>query len=85
MIVEAKKIPTLISNIVIERTGKTVEYSTPSFSLVIADGDSPRLKTSDGVPISMIDYSLLLNYVDDVDRDDIVGVWMREKFNTLTS
>ncbi|HII1982328.1 recombinase family protein [Escherichia coli] len=85
LIVEAKKIPTLISNIVIERTGKTVEYSTPSFSLVIADGDSPRLKTSDGVPISMIDYSLLLNYVDDVDRDDIVGVWMREKFNTLTS
>ncbi|MCS1289320.1 recombinase family protein [Escherichia coli] len=85
LIVEAKKIPTLISNIVIERTGKTVEYSTPSFSLVIADGDSPRLKTSDGVPISMIDYSLLLNYVDEVDRDDIVGVWMREKFNTLTS
>jgi hypothetical protein len=62
-----------------------VEYSTASFSLVITDGDSPRLKTSDGVQISMIDYSLLLNYVDDVDRDDIVGVWMREKFNTLTS
>ena len=35
--------------------------------------------------LSIIDYSLLLNYIDAVDQHDAVGVWMRNQFNFLTS
>jgi len=83
LFVEAKKVPVLISGVAIERIGSTVAYSTPSFSIAMVDCDSPRLINVEGEPLSIIDYSLLLNYVDSVDRDDVVGVWMRNKFNTL--
>lgn len=85
LFVEAKKVPVLISGVAIERMGSTVAYSTPSFSIVMVDGNSPRLINIEGEPLSIIDYSLLLNYVDAVDRDDVVGVWMRNMFNTLTA
>ncbi|MEG5884556.1 recombinase family protein [Enterobacter ludwigii] len=83
LFVEAKKEPVLISGVAIERMGSTVAYSTPSFSIAMVDGDSPRLINIEGEPLSIIDYSLLLNYVDAVDRDDVVGVWMRNKFNSI--
>lgn len=85
LFVEAKKVPVLVSGVAIERMGSTVTYSTPSFSIAMVDGDSPRLINIEGEPLSIIDYSLLLNYVDAVDRNDAVGVWMRNQFNFLTS
>ncbi|EPG4505223.1 zinc ribbon domain-containing protein, partial [Citrobacter freundii] len=83
LFVEAKKLPLLISGVAIERMGDTIVYSTPSFSIYMVDGDLPRLTNIEGEPLNIIDNSLLLNYVDAVDMNDTVEVWMRNKFNTL--
>ena len=85
LFVEAKKEPVLVSGVAIERFGDTVAYSTPSFSIVAEGGTPPRLINIGGEPLSIIDYSLLLNYVDAVDPNDAVGVWMRNQFDFLTS
>lgn len=85
LFVEAKKEPVLVSGVAIERFGDTVAYSTPSFSIVVEGVTSPRLINIEEEPLSIIDYSLLLNYVDAVDPNNAVGVWMRNQFNFLTS
>lgn len=85
LFIEAKKEPVLISVIAIERIGDTLAYSTPSFSIAVIDGSAPRLINVEGEPLSIIDYSLLLNYVDAIDPDAAIGGWMRNNFNSLTA
>lgn len=70
----------LISGILIETTETTTMYCTPSF--VIIDQDSPRIQFTDE-PLSLIDYSLLLNYLDFTDGSEAVAIWMRYNQNFL--
>ncbi|PWW04960.1 recombinase family protein [Mangrovibacter plantisponsor] len=81
LFVEAKKVPELVSCVAIERFGDTVAYSTPSFCIAVEGGTSPHLINVEGEPLSIIDWSLLLNYVDAVDPNDDVGIWMRDNMN----
>lgn len=77
LIIQGKKIPVLISNVSIVRTGASIAYITPSFT--IRDDDGIELI---GVP-DIIDYSLLLNYVDGVEGCETIAIWMRNKFNSF--
>lgn len=78
-----KKEQTLISEVIIEDVDGAKFYYTPSFMIRLKDGEIRFQQTKED--LSVIDYSLLLNYVDAVDRNDAVGVWMRNQFNFLTS
>ncbi|EOG9876437.1 recombinase family protein [Klebsiella pneumoniae] len=78
-----KKEQTLISEVIIEDVDGAKFYYTPSFMIMLKDGEIRFQQTNED--LSIIDYSLLLNYIDAVDRNDAVGVWMRNQFNFLTS
>lgn len=78
-----KKEQTLISEVIIEDVDGGKFYYTPSFMIRLEDGEIRFQHTNED--LSIVDYSLLLNYVDAVDRNDTVGVWMRNQFNFLTS
>ncbi|WP_181948964.1 hypothetical protein, partial [Klebsiella pneumoniae] len=78
-----KKEQTLISEVIIEDVDGGKFYYTPSFMIRLEDGEISFQQTNKD--LSIVDYSLLLNYVDAVDRNDTVGVWMRNQFNFLTS
>lgn len=78
-----KKEQTLISEVIIEDVDGAKFYYTPSFMIMHKDGEIRFQQTNED--LSIIDYSLLLNYIDAVDRNDAVGVWMRNQFNFLTS
>ncbi|MGU5918278.1 recombinase family protein [Klebsiella quasipneumoniae subsp. similipneumoniae] len=78
-----KKEQTLISEVIIEDVDGSKFYYTPSFMIILKDGEIRFQQTNED--LSIIDYSLLLNYIDAVDRNDAVGVWMRNQFNFLTS
>jgi hypothetical protein len=78
-----KKEQKLISEVIIEDVDGTKFYYTQSFVISFKDGEIRFQQTKKD--LSIIDYSLLLNYVDAVDRIDAVGVWMRNQFNFLTS
>ncbi|HDS7792862.1 TPA: recombinase family protein [Raoultella ornithinolytica] len=78
-----KKEQTLISEVIIEDVDGGKFYYTPSFMIRLKDGEIRFQQTNED--LSIVDYSLLLNYVDAIDRNDAVGVWMRNQFNFLTS
>ncbi|HCQ1484910.1 TPA: zinc ribbon domain-containing protein, partial [Klebsiella quasipneumoniae] len=78
-----KKEQTLISEVIIEDVDGAKFYYTPSFMIMLKDSDIRFQQTNED--LSIIDYSLLLNYIDAVDRNDAVGVWMRDQFKFLTS
>lgn len=83
LFVEAKKVPVLISGISIERMGNMVAYSTPSFTITTDNDELPKIHFIDDEPLSIIDYSLLLNYVTAVVHDDVVRKWMNHNHNFL--
>ncbi|AMX06181.1 hypothetical protein A0R60_1880 [Enterobacter asburiae] len=76
-----KKEQKLISEVIIENVDGAKFYYTPSFVISVKDGEIRFQQTKEDLTI--IDYSLLLNYVDAVDRCDAVGVWMRNNMSFL--
>lgn len=76
-----KKEQKLISEVIIENVDGAKFYYTPSFVISVKDGEIRFQQTKED--LSIIDYSLLLNYVDAVDRCDAVGVWMRNNMSFL--
>ena len=76
-----KKEQTLISEVIIEDVDGAKFYYTPSFMIMLKDSDIRFQQTNED--LSIIDYSLLLNYIDAVDRNDAVGVWMRNNMSFL--
>lgn len=72
---------TLISEVIIEDVDGAKFYYTPSFMIMLKDSDIRFQQTNED--LSIIDYSLLLNYIDAVDRNDAVGVWMRNNMSFL--
>lgn len=78
-----KKDQKLISDVIIEEVDGSMFYSTPSFWIRHKDRETRFQQTNED--LSIIDYSLLLNYIDAVDRNDAVGFWMRNQFNFLTA
>jgi len=82
LMITASKEPILVSNIGIFTNGDEVQYVTPSFGL-ITNGEI-RLSTW-GEPLSIVDYSLLLNYVDGIKGSEVVANWMRNNFNFISS
>lgn len=85
LMVEANKVPVLISAIDIERTGNLVIYRTPSFALSVEDGLMPRIHFAEDEPLSMTDYAMLQNYIGHEEGEDAVAIWMRHNFNFLFS
>jgi hypothetical protein len=47
------------------------------------DGGDLRFQPIDDEPLSIIDYSLLMNYVDGTEGADAVAAWMRHNMNFL--
>ena len=76
-----KKEQKLISEVIIENVDGAKFYYTPSFVISVKDGEIRFQQTKEDLTI--IDYSLLLNYVDAVDRCNAVGVWMRNNMSFL--
>lgn len=76
-----KKEQTLISDVIIENMDGSIFYSTPSFWIRIKNGKIRFQQTKD--ELSIIDYHLLLNYVDRLEGADMVAVWMRHNSNIL--
>ena len=76
-----KKEQKLISEVIIEDVDSAKFYYTPSFVISVKDGEIRFKQTNED--ISIIDYSLLLNYVDGIDGADMVAVWMRHNSNFL--
>lgn len=85
LMVEANKVPVLVSAIDIERTGNTVVYRTPSFALSVEDGLMPRFHFAEDEPLSMTDYAMLQNYIGHEEGEDAVAIWMRHNFTFLFS
>lgn len=76
-----KKEQKLIGDVIIENIDGTILYSTSSFWIRVKDGAIRFQQTKDD--LSIIDYHLLLNYVDGLERDNMVAVWMRHNINFL--
>lgn len=76
-----KKEQTLISDVIIENMDGSIFYSAPSFWIRVKDGTIRFQQTKDD--LSIIDYHLLLNYIDSLDGADMVAVWMRHNSNFL--
>lgn len=72
----------MVSNISIQEASGAVTFTTPSFALVVNDG-LPRVVQSVTEPMNIIDWSLLLNYIDA--EYDATAIWMRHNFNFLFS
>ncbi len=71
----------LVSSVLIERVSDTTAYSTPSFTIIVRE-NSPRIHLKDE-QLSIVDYSLLLNYLDATDGADSIAIWMRHNQNFL--
>lgn len=78
---EKKKGTFLMSGVLIERVGDAIAYSTPSF-MIIQLNELPRIQFTDE-PLSIVDYSLLLNYLDNIEGAEPVAIWMRHNQNFL--
>lgn len=76
-----KKEQKLISVVIIEDVDSSTYYSTPSFWIRNKDDELRFQQTND--ELSIIDYSLLLNYVDSLEGTDKVANWMRHNMNFL--
>ncbi|HCR1989168.1 TPA: recombinase family protein [Enterobacter hormaechei subsp. steigerwaltii] len=76
-----KKEQKLISEVIIDDVDGAKFYYTPSFVISVKGGEIRFQQTKED--LSIIDYSLLLNYVDAVDGIDAVGVWMRNNMSFL--
>ncbi len=76
-----KKEQTLRSDVIIEEHEGTMFYSTPSFMIRVTNGELRFNQTSDD--LSIVHYSLLMNYVDFMEGADTVAVWMRHNMNFL--
>ena len=70
-----------MSGVLIERVGGAIAYSTPSF-MIIQLNELPRIQFTDE-PLSIVDYSLLLNYLDNIEGAEPVAIWMRHNQNFL--
>lgn len=69
----------LISSLSIEKYSDEHIYTMPSFTIQ-CNGDTPRIH---GDVISLVDYSLLLNYIDGIDGSEYVSEWMRTNQNFI--
>ncbi|MBJ8875065.1 recombinase family protein [Citrobacter koseri] len=76
-----KKEQTLISEVIIEDVDSSTFYSTPSFMIRATKGEIRFQQTNED--LSIIDYSLMMNYVDTLEGADTVAVWMRHNMNFL--
>ncbi|MCI1897649.1 MAG: recombinase family protein [Enterobacter sp.] len=76
-----KKEQTLISDVIVENMDDSMFYSTPSFWIRVKDGEIRFQQTKDN--LSMIEYSLLLIYTENLDDADMVTKWMRHNHNFL--
>jgi len=85
LIIEARKEPVFISGVLIEKVGDTVLYQTPSFTLSGGDGTMPQFKSINEEPLSVIDYTLLMNYLASIEGAEAEEIWMRYNFNNLFS
>ncbi|MCU6389999.1 hypothetical protein KW818_12815 [Enterobacter quasiroggenkampii] len=83
LMITASKTPVLVSGVCIETVGDAVAYSTPSFDIIVVDGGDLRFQPIDDEPLSIIDYSLLMNYVDGTEGADAVAAWMKHNMNFL--
>lgn len=81
LFIEAGKIPVLMSTLSIEKYNDEHIYTMPSFSIRCGEG-VPEIH---GEAISLVDYSLLLNYIDGVDGSEYVSEWMRTNQNFIFS
>ena len=71
----------LISDVIIENIDGNILYSTPSFLITVSDGKISFQQSKS--ELSIIDYSLLLNYVDSIKSSEQVATWMRKNQNFL--
>lgn len=76
--------PELISSVSIIRKGNITTYTTPSFTLSYTEGEDVPVMEA-GSELNMIHYSLLLNYIDSVERSSVVANWMRHNMAFLFS
>lgn len=76
-----KKEQTLISEVVIEDVDSSTFYSTPSFMIRATKGEIRFQQANKD--LSIIDYSLMMNYVDTLEGADTVAVWMHHNMNFL--
>lgn len=83
LMITASKTPVLVSGVCIETVGDTVAYSTPSFDIIVVDGGDLCFQPIDDEPLSIIDYSFLMNYVDGTEGADVVAAWMKHNMNFL--
>ncbi|AXU95910.1 hypothetical protein CI789_12095 [Erwinia persicina] len=71
----------MVSQVRIERTGDDMAYYTPSFGVLVKSDGLINTYTGEE-PISLIDYSMLLNYADAIESD-ILAIWLRHNLNFL--
>ncbi|NNS06228.1 recombinase family protein [Erwinia sp. JH02] len=71
----------MVSQVRIERTGDDMAYYTPSFGILVKSDGLIETYTGEE-PISLIDYSMLLNYAD-ASESDILAIWLRNNLNFL--
>lgn len=81
LFIEAGKVSVLISTLSIEKYNDEHIYSMPSFSIRCGEG-VPEIH---GEAISLVDYSILLNYIDGIEGSQYVAEWMRENQNFIFS
>ncbi|MEL7695771.1 MULTISPECIES: zinc ribbon domain-containing protein [Pantoea] len=67
----------------IVKDGDTVYYGTDSFVLSSVNDGMPRIHFLEDEPLNMIDYAMLLNFIDYIDQNHTVAVWMRHNMNFL--
>ncbi|HED2752181.1 recombinase family protein [Klebsiella michiganensis] len=65
------------------KDGDTVYYGTDSFVLSSVNDSMPRIHFIENEPLNMIDYAMLLNFIDYIDQNHTVAVWMRHNMNFL--
>ncbi|WP_081946089.1 recombinase family protein [Cedecea neteri] len=73
----------LVCQIAIYVKDRITIYETPSFSLTVESEGMPRINFNNSESLNQIDYSLLLNYVDDIEGANTVAEWMRHNMNFL--
>ncbi|HIE9725339.1 TPA: recombinase family protein [Klebsiella variicola subsp. variicola] len=73
----------VLCQIAISTKGDTLLYETPSFTITVKDGEIPRIRFNDDVPLNEFHYILMLNYADSEERTEPVASWMRQNYDFL--
>lgn len=67
----------------IVKEGDAVHYGTDSFVLTSVNNAMPRIQFYEDEPLSIVDYVMLLTYIESIEYKDVVAAWMRHNQNFL--